>query len=106
MMNRDRGTIKWNAMMLPEHVKYLREWQAEDNVDQRPEIDEWTLQEFAELLQQAYEHQLFVVLTVWAQPKIIKVSGYIKQYNSAKLSFLINEETILCENICGVQLVE
>ncbi len=34
-MIRDRGNIKWTAMMLPEHVKLLREWQEQDQVREK-----------------------------------------------------------------------
>jgi len=34
---KERGKIKWTAMMLPEHVAQLREWQADhDKVKKRP----------------------------------------------------------------------
>lgn len=29
---KDRGRIKWTAMMLPEHIKELRAWQNEDEL--------------------------------------------------------------------------
>ena len=28
-MIRDRGTIKWTAMMLPEHVQKIKQWKRE-----------------------------------------------------------------------------
>jgi hypothetical protein len=45
-MNRDRGMIKWTAMMLPEHVKLLRDWQKEDYFEVKPELDEQQLEQF------------------------------------------------------------
>ncbi len=39
--NRYCGTIKWTAMMLPEHVQLLRELQAEDNIVPEPKHDEY-----------------------------------------------------------------
>ena len=41
-MLRDRGNIKWTAMMLPEHVQRLRTWQQEDQQITKPTFDEWT----------------------------------------------------------------
>jgi len=35
-MIRDRGNIKWTAMMLSEHVTELRRWQDEDHYEERP----------------------------------------------------------------------
>lgn len=37
---KDRGTIKWTAIMLPEHVKMLKEMFAEDEKIEKPLIDE------------------------------------------------------------------
>lgn len=45
-MLRDRGRIKWTAMMLPEHVKMLREWQQEEGRVKAVEVDEQQLEEW------------------------------------------------------------
>jgi hypothetical protein len=47
--NRDRGTIKWTAIMLTEHLHLLREWKAEDDVFPEPNLDE---SDFDELVYQ------------------------------------------------------
>ncbi|TLS36429.1 YolD-like family protein [Pseudalkalibacillus caeni] len=54
-MIRDRGNIKWTAMMLPEHVKELREWQEEDRYKQKPELDEQKLEQMNETVCEAME---------------------------------------------------
>ncbi|WP_257347878.1 YolD-like family protein [Pseudalkalibacillus decolorationis] len=50
---RDRGNIKWTAMMLPEHVKLLRDWKEEDRIQQKPELDEQKLEEMNEIIYEA-----------------------------------------------------
>ncbi len=52
-MLRDRGTIKWTAMMLPEHVELLKEIWNEDNKPLPKTLDEQTHTEWDQLLQQA-----------------------------------------------------
>jgi hypothetical protein len=37
---RDRGSIKWTAMMLPEHTSQLREDVANYEKAERPQLDE------------------------------------------------------------------
>lgn len=37
---KDRGTKKWTSIMLPEHVKALRELNAELNKVEKPILDE------------------------------------------------------------------
>lgn len=86
-MNRDRGTIKWNAMMLPEHVKLLRDWQAEDQYEIKPDVDEWAQQELAEQLQIAYKNHVFIELTYWLKGKIYTERGYVEAIKGQVLTF-------------------
>ena len=86
-MNRDRGTIKWNAMMLPEHVKLLREWKAEDDYVQVPEIDEWAQEEIAEQLQIATQSNAYIELTYWQDGKIKKEGGYVQRLEQEQVIF-------------------
>lgn len=37
---KDRGTIKWTAMMLPEHVELLKQLEHEQQKVKKPELDE------------------------------------------------------------------
>lgn len=72
-------------MMLPEHVKMLREWKKQDEYIPKPELDEWTQQALSERLQIAYERQLEVELDVWEEKKTYKVNGIIEKLNSSEL---------------------
>lgn len=106
-MNKDRGTIKWTAMMLPEHVKLLREWQDEDKYIARPEIDEWTLQQISEQIQYAYERKLPIQLTIWEETQLYKVHQYVKNIdiNRQKLT-LQSGECFSFADICGATLID
>lgn len=86
-MNRDRGTIKWNAMMLPEHVKLLREWKAEDDYVKMPEIDEWAQQEIAEQLQIANATGVYIELTYWRDGAVLKERGYVQSLRHDQVVF-------------------
>lgn len=87
-MIRDRGNIKWTAMMLPEHVQRLRIWQREDEQIAKPAFDEWTLQALEEELLQAYYGKKEVLLEVWNQQTSTKYQGII--------TTLMSEEKKLC----------
>lgn len=63
--NRDRGIIKWTAMMLPEHIQMLRELQKEIEYIERPELTEWELQDLLEELERAYKMETDSIITVW-----------------------------------------
>jgi len=47
---RDRGNIKWVSMMLPEHVKLLRDWEKEDEFQKMPELDEQQFEEMNKVI--------------------------------------------------------
>lgn len=83
-MNRDRGRIKWTAMMLPEHVDLLRSWTAEDRLEPYTEADEWTLQEIDEQLRMAFHHQQQVRIRYWQAGQFRTEEGRILQINPTK----------------------
>lgn len=70
-MIQDRGNIKWTAMMLPEHVKMLREWQEEENQVERPVLSDWELDSIADEIKRAYKGKAAIRLTYWRD-------GYLK----------------------------
>ncbi|MEK3885872.1 YolD-like family protein [Bacillus sp. FSL K6-3431] len=41
--------IKWNSLMLPEHVAMLRNWAAEDIHEEPKELDEQKLEQLNEI---------------------------------------------------------
>jgi hypothetical protein len=62
-MIRDRGRIKWNSLMLPEHVKMLRDWAREDSYEQPKQLDEQQLEWMNEIAAEAMEGNKEVVIT-------------------------------------------
>lgn len=80
-MIRDRGRIKWTAMMLPEHVKMLRDWAHEDTYEQQKEIDEQKLEEMNGLLATAMEEHQSVILTHFRNRKYELVIGQIHHWD-------------------------
>lgn len=90
-MIRDRGNIKWTAMMLPEHVKLLQEWKAQDENVEKPELDEWGLQDLSEQLQIAYANNLEVELSIWKEKRIFKVIGIISKLDTKSSSLYLKD---------------
>ena len=64
---KDRGTIKWTAMMLPEHVQMLRDWQNHERSDTRPRLDEFDLEALYEEIHLAYKRQCLIEIRVWQE---------------------------------------
>lgn len=104
-MNRDRGTLKWNALMLPEHVKLLREWQAEDNQVERPELEEWAIIEMNERLQLAIAQHLPITVTFWEDYSLHYMTGGIERYNSQNQQLIFsNKETVYMNQLVQVDI--
>ena len=74
-MIRDRGTIKWTAMMLPEHVESVKKALQEDNKITRPILDEDKLQEMELLLLEGMEYNLFLRYDIFKNGSIKQLSG-------------------------------
>lgn len=76
-MIRDRGRIKWTSMMLPEHVKMLRDWAREDEEEKERELDEQQLEQMNETVLEAMEFNHPVAITYYRQRKYELVVGTI-----------------------------
>ena len=81
-MIRDRGRIKWTAMMLPEHVEQLREWQKEDELQVRQQPDEQQLEQWNYQIQEAKEKNLHITIHYWIDEKVAESKGYIRKIDT------------------------
>lgn len=64
-MIRDRGTQKWTAMMLPEHVALLREHRIDQSKTPRPQLDEWDMDNIEETIGSAMKRNVEVNIKTW-----------------------------------------
>ncbi len=80
-MIRDRGRIKWTAMMLPEHVKLLRDWVKEDRYEQKISVDEQQLEVMNEILMEAIEWNQFVAVTYYQNHNYKIVVGKVHNWD-------------------------
>ncbi|MEI4771982.1 YolD-like family protein [Psychrobacillus sp. FJAT-51614] len=62
---KDRGNKKWVAMMLPEHLKLIREYVDDQNKIPKPELDEWDLDIIQENIQIAMKRNVDVEVKTW-----------------------------------------
>lgn len=88
---RDRGTKKWTAMMLPEHVKLLRDWYDEDNYTEKPELDEFELTLIAEVIEIAFKSKSTIKLTYWRDGQLIDDYGVPVEINTTSKSIVFND---------------
>lgn len=88
-MNKDRGTIKWTALMLPEHTARLRQWQAESEKVLPSEKTEWQLADLEQALHIAYTTKCLVTLTLYEHEQWSTATGYIEQFNKQQQYLLL-----------------
>ncbi|WP_252503388.1 YolD-like family protein [Sporosarcina sp. Marseille-Q4943] len=81
-MIRDRGRIKWTAMMLPEHVAQLREWQEEDGLQLRQQPDEQQIEQWNYQIHEAAERNLQLSIHYWIDEKVAESKGYIRKIDT------------------------
>ena len=108
-MIRDRGIIKWNSLMLPEHVTMLRDWTKEDTYKKSKQLDEQKLELLNETAQMAIESGVEVTIDYFSDHEYEKVTGKIDSFDIVKKAFRIRDSVgdvrwIPTENINQIEL--
>ncbi|WP_342515598.1 YolD-like family protein [Sutcliffiella sp. FSL R7-0096] len=107
-MIRDRGNIKWTSLMLPEHVKMVRQHYLEEDYQSKPEIDEQQQELLNEKINEALEFGSEVEIKFFEDHKIKLLIGTIHYVNvmEKKLHVLNQREQtryIKLENVLDIQ---
>ncbi|MDM5197879.1 YolD-like family protein [Fictibacillus enclensis] len=76
-MLKDRGGIKWTSLMLPEHVKALREFDWDLTKIERPVLDEQQLEEINETICAAMEFNNAVKIMYYKAGRNETINGHI-----------------------------
>lgn len=76
-MIKDRGTIKWTAMMLPEHIQKIKQWKSEACAEAPRTLSEWELEDLQQTINQAFKQHKTVTITTWQEAKYVKWTGTI-----------------------------
>ncbi|WP_209123233.1 YolD-like family protein [Alkalihalobacillus sp. BA299] len=80
-MLKDRGNIKWTAMMLPEHVSLLRELKKELTYQKKPELDEQQLLEMNEQICEGMERNESLIFTYYENYDYHCMVGTVHHFN-------------------------
>ncbi|VEI05589.1 YolD-like family protein [Kurthia zopfii] len=92
-MYKDRGTMKWTAMMLPEHVAQLRDWRQANDIAAPQPLEPWQLDELNDEISAAYESKKPITLHVY-ESGWTEIHGYITALNATQKEVLIDDELI------------
>ncbi|MDS9471265.1 YolD-like family protein [Sporosarcina pasteurii] len=106
---RDRGTKKWTAMMLPEHVELLRGWLAEDHYVERPAYEEWELELLQDEIQLAEASKSIVHIQTWKEGVVTSYQGKIIELNIESRQIILQDpfsiERLKVDDIIKVQSI-
>ncbi|ANU27791.1 YolD-like family protein [Planococcus versutus] len=86
---KDRGRIKWTALMLPEHVDMIREWYAKEELVAKPELTDDDLRLLQEELDIAFKRQCEVLIQSWKEGVIYEQRGTIRNLDT-------NNQVLVC----------
>lgn len=104
---RDRGTKKWTAMMLPEHIEELNKWMDKDHYEERPELSEWELQAIQVEIEVAFKSKCQTLIKTWKNGKKMTRGGIIKVHDFRSECIVLDNpfgpERIQVSDIIGVQ---
>lgn len=81
MTLRDRGNIKWTAMMLPEHVERIKQLAKDLDKVAKPIIDEQQLREMELTISHALAKNESLSITYWEDGYYKTIVGKIKYIN-------------------------
>ena len=75
---RDRGSKKWVAMMLPEHVKMIREYKEEIKKVPRPDLNEFDYEAIQEQIELAMKRNVEIKIKRWKDGEFLYNRGTIQ----------------------------
>ena len=88
---KDRGSIKWQGMFLPEHVEMLRDWKEESKRIPKPELDEWDLRFIQEEVEIAMKSKSEVLIQSWKEHKFHYHRGTIEDMDPQRREILYDD---------------
>ncbi|MED1659615.1 YolD-like family protein [Bacillus licheniformis] len=115
---KDRGSIKWTAMMLPEHVSLLRELESNQDKVKRPVLDTSQIEDMEIIISEAMEFNNPVLFSVFKPlpmlngpetGEIVQIEGHIHYINQQRKLFHVvdskgDTNLIKFEDVIGVEI--
>lgn len=106
----DRGVLKWQGMMLTEHVKMLRDWENKENYMPQPKLDEYDMQLIHDEMDIAMKRQCYVIIHTWSDGKVTRHHGIIIDVNLATRILTYEDpfksRTLIVDEIVSVNIAD
>ncbi|BDG80088.1 MULTISPECIES: YolD-like family protein [Bacillus] len=106
-MLRDRGTIKWTSMMLPEHLTQLKQDLIDVSKIEKPSLDDHQIEEMDLLVSEALEFNKELKFKLFNNGFVENVTGRVHYINFEQQKLPVkdqNDNTVYVNknNIIGV----
>ncbi|QJC96287.1 putative phage origin proteib YozL [Bacillus mojavensis] len=106
-MLRDRGTIKWTSMMLPEHLTQLKQDLLDASKIEKPSLDAQQIEEMDIIVSEALEFNKELVLKLFNNGFVENVTGRVHYINFEQQKLHVKDQNdntvyIYMNNIIGV----
>lgn len=106
-MLRDRGTIKWTSMMLPEHLTQLKQDLIDVSKIEKPSLDDQQIEEMDIIVSEALEYNKELKFKLFNNGFVENVNGRVHYINFEQRRLHVkdqNDNTIYINmnNIIGV----
>ncbi|WP_342598346.1 YolD-like family protein [Psychrobacillus sp. FSL H8-0483] len=88
---RDRGSKKWVAMMLPEHVKMLRDYNEEIKKVARPDLNEFDYEAIQEQIELAMKRNVEIKIKRWKEGEFLYNRGTIQWIDLTKRTIEVED---------------
>ena len=96
----DRGSIKWTAMMMPEHHQLLHQMWEQQEYKKKPELDDQEKEEINMKLQVAIHNDLFVIIKYYKDHDFKTVRGKLEKVATLQNYLMLRDGTkIKLQNI-------
>ncbi|MCY9015769.1 YolD-like family protein [Bacillus inaquosorum] len=106
-MLRDRGTIKWTSMMLPEHLTQLKQDLIDVSKIEKPSLDDQQIEEMDLLVSEALEFNKELKFKLFNNGFVENVTGRVRYINFEQQKLHVKDQNdntvyINMNNIIGV----
>ncbi|MFP7695333.1 YolD-like family protein [Bacillus subtilis] len=106
-MLRDRGTIKWTSMMLPEHLTQLKQDLIDVSKIEKPSLDDQQIEEMDLLVSEALEFNKELKFKLFHNGFVENVTGRVHYINFEQQKLHVKDQNgntvyINMNNIIGV----
>jgi len=103
---RDRGNIKWTAIMLPEHVAAVKQEVINLEKVKQPILDEDRLTEIEMLIHEAMEYNLQLEFKLFKKGYIESIIGHTHFIDYIRKEFRIKDKDDSIHNISFQKIVD